>query len=182
MREVRPSGGLRLFIPLPRKSSAMRTLVNISHTFSLVILAAVCFLGSSGCGGSEKVVSVAGTVTHNGQPVPDLVVSFVPQAATETGVSTGKTDANGAYKLTVVKSGSSGAVVGSHKVWVSRPREPFVEPGDKEAMDKQKKPASPATNSPTVDLEAILKKYGNLDKSPLTVEVKGGEAIDLKLD
>ena len=109
--------------------------------------------------------------------MPVLVVSFVPQAATETGVSTGQTDDNGKYKLTVVKSGSSGAVVGTHKVWVSRPRDPYVEPGD-----KGEKKATPATATPSGDLAEILKKYGNLDKSPLTVEVKGGEPIDLKLD
>jgi hypothetical protein len=156
--------------------------MRICHTVCLSLLIALCCLTSSGCGGSEKVVSVSGTVTHNGQAVPDLVVSFVPQGATTTGVSTGKTDANGAYKLTVVKTGSNGAVVGSHKVWVSRPREPFVETADKEAVDKQKKPASPAANGPSADLVEILKKYGNLDSSSLIVQVKGGEPINLQLD
>src|SRR5262249_25891511 len=126
------------------------------------------------------------TVTHNGQPVPGLVVSFVPEAATKTGVSTGETDDNGKYDLTVVKTGKSGAVVGTHKVWVSRPREPYVEPGDKEEMAKIKKQmkqaALAAAKRQPADLTEILKKYGNLDKSPLTVEVKGGAPIDLKLD
>jgi len=162
----------------------MRNHRNISRLFPLALLVIVCFLSSPGCGG-EKVVSVSGTVTHNGQPVPGLVVSFVPEAATKTGVSIGETDDNGKYDLTVVKTGKSGAVVGTHKVWVSPPREPFVEPGDKEEMaklKKQKKTAGPATARPPADLTEILKKYGNLDKSPLTVEVKGGAPIDLKLD
>jgi hypothetical protein len=121
---------------------------------------------------------VSGTVTHKGQPVAGLVVSFVPELATETGVSTGQTDDSGNYKLTVVKTGSSGAVVGSHKVWVSRPRDAFVEPGD-----KSKKNAANATNAnPPADLVEILEKYGNLEKTPLTIVVKGGEPIDLKLD
>ena len=139
----------------------------------------------SGCGGSEKVVSVSGTVTRNGNPVPGLVVSFVPEARTETGVSTGETDNNGKYSLTVVKTGSSGAVVGTHKVWVSRPRQPFVEPGEKEESAKlnlQKKQAAAAAAKPPADLTEILQKYGNLDKSPLTVDVKSGGSIDLKLD
>jgi hypothetical protein len=161
----------------------MRIHMNISRPLSLALLVVVCFLSSSGCGGSEKVVFVSGTVTHNGQAVPGLVISFVPQNYTETGVSIGETDENGKYELTVVKSGKSGAVVGSHKVWVSRPREPFVDPTDKEELAKQKKEkkGTPAAKPPA-DLTDILKKYGNLDKSPLTVEVKGGEPIDLKLD
>jgi hypothetical protein len=162
----------------------MRILRIVSRPFSVALLVAVCFLSISGCGGSESVVSVSGTVTHNGQPVPGLVVSFVPQAASETGVSTGQTDDSGKYDLTVVKSGRRGAVVGTHKVWVSRPREPFVEPGDRGESDKPKKQkkATPATARPPADLDQILKKYGNLDKSPLTVDVKGGAPIDLKLD
>jgi hypothetical protein len=163
----------------------MRDHRNLSRPFSLALLITVCFLSSPGCGG-EKVVPVSGTVTHNGQPVAGLVVSFVPEAATKTGVSTGQTDDEGKYELTVFKTGKSGAVVGTHKVWVSRPREPFVEPGDKEEMAKVKKQmkqaASAAAKRPPTDLTEILKKYGNLDKSPLTVEVKGGAPIDLKLD
>ena len=46
----------------------MRIHMNIFRPFSLALLVTVCFLSSPGCGGSEKVVSVSGTVTHNGQP------------------------------------------------------------------------------------------------------------------
>jgi len=158
----------------------VRLLPTVCRLVPLAVLVPACFLGGSGCGGSEKVVAVSGTVTHNGQPVPGLVVSFVPEVATQTGVSTGETDENGRYNLTVAKTGKSGAVVGSHKVWVSRPREPYVEPGDKEGMKTQKAKAAKAAK-PTADLDEILKKYGNLDKSTLVVEVKG-EPIDLKLD
>jgi len=120
-------------------------------------------------------------VTHNGQPVPGLVVSFVPEAVTETGVSSGETDSSGKYTLKVAKTGSSGAVVGKHKVWVSLPREA---PSDDSGGDKPNKPKgkpTTATNVPT-ETAAVLKKYGSLEKSTLIVEVKGGEPIDLKLD
>jgi hypothetical protein len=158
----------------------MRRRLNISRPFSLALLVTICFLSSSGCGGSEKVVPVSGTVTRNGQPVPGLVVSFVPEAATETGVSIAETDDNGKYNLTVVKTGKSGAVVGTHKVWVSRPREPFVEPDERGEMKRPKAKANAA--KPHSELAEILKKYGNLNKSPLTVEVKDGAPMDLKLD
>jgi hypothetical protein len=160
----------------------MRIHMNVSRPLPFALLVGVCFLSSSGCGGTEKVVPVSGRVTHNGKPVPGLVVSFVPQAQTATGVSTGETNDDGDYTLTVVKTRRSGAVVGTHKVWVSLPREPYVEPADMEKKKMSKKKGAPATEKPSVDVAAILKKYGNLDKSPLTKEVKGGEPIDLKLD
>ncbi|HMC63360.1 MAG TPA: hypothetical protein VKI65_00320 [Gemmataceae bacterium] len=97
-------------------------------------------------------------------------------------MSIGETDDNGKYTLTVFKTGKSGAVVGTHKVWVSRPREPFVEPDEKGEMKRQKPKANVASAKPHAEVEGILKKYGNLDKSPLTVEVKGGAPMDLKLD
>jgi len=161
----------------------MRTLLNIPRSYSFMLLLTACFLSGSGCsGGKEKVVAVRGTVTHHGDPVAGMVVSFVPQAETYSGPSTGETDDNGRYELTVFKTGQSGAVVGTHKVWVSIPREP-PEPVDKEEkmkMRKQKK-GKPATETLPADTAKILKKYGNLDKTPLTVEVKG-DPIDLKLD
>jgi hypothetical protein len=157
----------------------MRRYSTIFRPTSLALFAAVCVLSVSGCGGGERVVSVSGTVTHNGQPVPGIVVSFVPQSVTETGVSTGETDQDGKYSLTVVKSGSSGAVVGKHKVWISPPRE-APSASDKEDKPKKQKAKTTAAKVPA-ELAPILKKYGSLEKSPLTVEVTG-ETIDLKLD
>lgn len=165
----------------------MRTQTNYLRAFPLASVVLAGVLTIAGCGGKERVVPVSGTVTHNGQPVSGLVISFVPEAATETGVSTGETDDTGRYALTVVKSGASGAVVGKHKVWVSLPREPFA--GDKDPVDdrekeeraKMRKQKPKAAKSP-VDMTAILKVYGRLDNSPLAVDVKDGSPIDLKLD
>ena len=161
----------------------MQTGVKVPRPPSVKLLLALCLLAGLGCGGgSEKVVSVRGKVTHNNQPVAGLVVSFVPQATTETGVSTGKTDNNGEYELTVAKTNKRGAVVGTHKVWVSLPREAPnpVDKDEKPKMRRQRIGASAGT--PLTDLKEILKKYGNPDRSPLTVEVTGDQPIDLKLD
>src|SRR6516165_10077980 len=151
----------------------MRTLTDHVRLLPLMLLFTACLLVSSGCGGSEKVVSVTGTVTHNGKPVEGIIVSFVPQAQTKTGPSTGETDEKGKYQLTVASTGSSGAVVGNHKVWVSLPREP-PEPVDKEErarLRRQKQKVAPAAEKQPADIAAILKKY-SLAKTPLTVEVK----------
>jgi hypothetical protein len=168
-----------LFSVFP-ESSTMRTLMQIPRPLLVRQLLTASLLAALGCDGSgEKTVSVTGKVTYKDQPVAGIIVSFVPQTQTQTGVSTGETDENGNYKLTVASTGRSGAVVGTHKVWVSRPRKP-PEPVDKEA--KQKKKGTLAGEKLPADLAAILKKYGQLEKTPLTVEVKGGEPIDLKLD
>src|SRR5262249_1907004 len=103
----------------------MRTLMNIPRSLGAALLLTACFLGTSGCGGGgkEPIVAVTGRVTHKGTPVAHLVVSFVPKDQTSAGVSTGTTDEDGRYSLTVVKTRQRGAVVGTHKVWVSLPRE-----------------------------------------------------------
>jgi hypothetical protein len=160
----------------------MRPHSTVLRPISLTLIVAACLLSSSGCGSSERVVSVSGTVTHNGKPISGLVVSFVPDGVTETGVSSGETDENGKYSLKVAKSGSSGAVVGKHKVWVSLPREAPTDVDKEERAKKQKTKATTTTTKVPTDLAPILKTYGNPEKSPLTVEVKGGEPIDLKLD
>jgi hypothetical protein len=155
-------------------------LMQIPRPLLVKQLFTACLLAGLGCGGSgEEVVSVTGTVTHKNEPVAGIVVAFVPQAQTQTGVSTGQTDEDGKYTLTVASTGSSGAVVGAHKVWVSLPREPpAVDKEEKQRIAKERK-GKPAEKGP---LAAILKKYGQLEKTPLTVEVKGGEPIDIKLD
>jgi len=153
--------------------------MRLSRYFPLAFLLTLTFLTSTGCGSKEKVVAVSGVVTHGGQPVPGLVVSFVPEGPTETGTSMGETDDTGKYNLKVVKGGANGAVVGTHKVWVSLPRV-FVDPTDKDDSAKQKN-VKTAAKQPA-DIADILKKYGNLDKSTLTKEVKDGSPIDLKLD
>jgi hypothetical protein len=162
----------------------MPTLKNLRCAFFVLVVLSACLLSGLGCGGSEKVVSVSGKVTRNGKPVDGLIVSFVPVAQTATGTSTGETDENGQYELTVARTGRSGAVVGTHKVWLSLPRtppEPF-EKDDKARIRSPKKKAARATELPPDEVAAILKKYGKLDKTPLTMEVTGNGPIDLKLD
>jgi hypothetical protein len=160
----------------------MRTLMNIPRCLGVILLLTVCFLTTSGCGGgTEKVVAVTGRVTHKGNPVAHLVVSFVPKDSTSTGVSTGTTDEDGRYYLTIAKTGRRGAVVGTHKVWVSLPREEPPPPGGERENERVKK-RPPAPKRPAADFAATLKRYGSLDRTPLTVEVNGGQPIDLKLD
>jgi hypothetical protein len=162
----------------------MPNLINAFRPLPAAWLLAVCFLSSSGCSdGTEKTVSVTGKVTRNGQPVAGITVSFVPQAETSTGVSTGKTNNDGTYELRVSKTGRRGAVVGTHKVWVSLPPQPrAVRKAKREGREENIPPPQGETNLTSADAEAIVMKYGNLNTTPLKVEVTGGQAIDLQLD
>lgn len=89
-----------------------------AHLSVLVLL-----LGTVGCGsgGEHGVAKAGGTVTLDGNPVPELVVSFTPQSTGggNPGKSaTGRTDAQGKFTLSTYEMGD-GAVIGKHQVMVS---------------------------------------------------------------
>jgi hypothetical protein len=75
-----------------------------------------------GCGDC-KLAPVLGTVTLDGQPLPNAVVVFQPLGKGELnpGVgSTGRTNDKGEYRLRLI-GGGKGAVVGTHRVEISCP-------------------------------------------------------------
>jgi hypothetical protein len=91
---------------------------------SLPRLGAIWVLLLAGCGGSEFAIApVSGTVTQDGKPLADVVVTFQPIAETRAGSagpgSFGVTDDQGRFTLTVAGSRQSGAVVGLHRVMFS---------------------------------------------------------------
>lgn len=90
------------------------------------LIATMCLWGMIGCGGEAEFKPqlglVKGTVTINGAPAPDLIVTFEPQSKGGTkgsmvgGASTATTDAQGNFELQYATGGSKGAVVGQHVV------------------------------------------------------------------
>jgi hypothetical protein len=87
--------------------------------FKLYVLVAVVVPNLlAGCGSGEsipKLVPVQGTVTINGQPGANLMVSFAPEGQQDVGLSTGKTDEQGNYELRY-KGIHSGAPLGRYRV------------------------------------------------------------------
>ena len=83
----------------------------------MALLASVVLCVSTlGCGdGGPSLGKVTGKVTMDGQPLPNSLVTFVPEAGGTA--STGITDSEGKYQLGHV--GRHGAVVGKHKVSVT---------------------------------------------------------------
>jgi hypothetical protein len=83
----------------------------------------LALLAAAGCGSKVKYAPVSGKVTLNGKPLAGAQVSFQPiapagSANAAAAGSSGKTNANGEYTLTV-STGETGAWVGKHKVMIS---------------------------------------------------------------
>jgi len=136
----------------------------------LLLMACGLGLAVSGCGGGgPEVVPIEGIATHNGQPVPNIRIYFVP---TDGRPSWAITDERGRFALDYDPD-HKGAKVGTHKVWIvdeSRNIDPTI------AMSGGARPKrSPA-------IAEIASKYGK-DNSTLEVEVKkANRNFELKLD
>ena len=84
-------------------------------------LAGMALLVLAGCGGGYPVAAVSGHVTMNGHALPGAQVTFQPvgSGADEPGPgSSGVTDDQGRYTLTLLTSNKPGAVVGRHRVMI----------------------------------------------------------------
>ena len=91
--------------------------------YALAVTVACCILGC----GSEKVPglgTVTGTVTMDGKPVSDAMISFEPTTPGKS-AALGKTDADGNYEL-YYSRGHKGAPVGENVVKITT----FGETGD----------------------------------------------------
>jgi hypothetical protein len=133
----------------------------------LVALAALALLGCTQSG--PEIVPIAGTVTHNGQPVSNVRIIFQPMPGR---ISWAISDANGRFELEYDRE-HKGAKVGTHTVYVAD-EDATVDPTAAMAGVTRKK------RSP--DVAAAIAKYSQ-DKSTLTVEVKKADRnFQLKLD
>ncbi|HZT79944.1 MAG TPA: carboxypeptidase-like regulatory domain-containing protein [Gemmataceae bacterium] len=78
----------------------------------------------AGCDtGPYKIAPVSGRVTLNGKPLANVAVTFqpiAPEGSIDAGPgSSGVTDADGRYTLTLIGKDRKGAVVGKHKVRIT---------------------------------------------------------------
>lgn len=131
----------------------------------LLVLSA---LFAAGCGKEPPLVKVSGKVTHNGKPVPGLFLNFEPDNGRP---SWAITDREGRFTLSCFED-NDGAVVGSHRVYVS-----IKDEGQEEMRKYRSEVLTPA------EIQAILKKYGNRETTPKWVEIsRKTTEIEIKLD
>jgi hypothetical protein len=130
----------------------------------------VIAISALGCGrGGPEIVPIEGTVTHKGEPVPNLRIYFVP---TDGRPSWAISDSSGRFSLDYDPD-HRGAKVGSHTVWVLD-ESSNVDPTA--AMSGAPRPKRSAA------IAEIVEKYGR-EKSTLQVEVKKADRnFQLKLD
>lgn len=122
----------------------------------LLALGAICVV--SGCG-SSNLGTVSGTVTLDGQPLADALVSFYPEDGRP---STGTTDSSGNYTLSFTPT-EDGALIGNHIVRITVAQ-----------VEGEQEPGAPKTK------ETIPEKYNA--KSELKFEVKSGSNTDANFD
>ncbi len=151
------------------------THTNRSQRGVVSVVAVVLLTTFVGCSGSKfEFADVEGSVTLDGQPVPEAKVVYMPMASSDDGeagpYSQGITDAEGRYTLSSVEpSPHDGAVVGQHKIVVSTKRAHL----DPDRLDVE------IIDSP----ETIPHQYTYYKRTPLTHEVPSGgtENADIQL-
>ncbi len=123
------------------------------------------------------LTEVKGTVTYNNRPLYGVVVSFIPDSTkgTQGPRATGVTNDQGEFTLTA-DTNEPGAAPGWYRVTVADPNvrsgreeDPFnTQPGGTRSKPKQVNPPLP----PLV---------ADATRSPLQVEVKPGQKVELKI-
>lgn len=84
----------------------------------LLVFAAGVF--AAGCGSGLATAPVSGVITKDGQPLPNVSVTFTPQATgADAPISNGRTDESGRYTLSVTVTGDPGAIPGNHIVSIA---------------------------------------------------------------
>jgi len=130
-----------------------------------ITLGPMVLLMTAGCGDDRaETVAVTGTVTYRQQPVEGARVMFM---AAKGPSASGTTDAEGRFELMTFEPGD-GAVVGSHKVLISK---------------KEEIPDSSGADSPyKMTRDLLPPRYGNPAQSGLTADVQSDGKNDFPFE
>lgn len=153
------------------------------NRYSRALAAGLCSLALiavAGCDSGPPTGDVTGTVTMDGKPLTNAIVSFVPQGGGQTAI--GKTDSSGKYEL--YRRGERGALIGSHTIVITTVQEPAAAApsisSDSDEYLKQAAGGNPSDYNQAIVKEPIPARYNK--QSTLVMEVAAGEnTIDLEL-
>jgi hypothetical protein len=134
---------------------------------------AVCLFGA-GCGDSSYV-PVSGSVTFDGKPLADAIVTFQPMATERSDVggvgSFGRTDEQGRFTLeAMTPSPRKGALVGKHRVSIGTVGEVADQTSD----------AASTSPIPQLKPDIIPPRYNT--QSTLECDVPPGGLTDVKFE
>ena len=153
--------------------------------WTVPVLVTLIFASIVGCGGPSQfpLAEVSGRVTFDGQPVANVMVTFMPisdgKNPNSGPYSLGLTDANGVYHLQT-RYGEDGAVVGTHRIVLetagSDPELAAVEgnPESSGGSERLNDQASPTSLS-------VPKKWGPESIMEMTVPEGGTKTADIEL-
>ena len=142
----------------------------VAGKFGLVqFLVVACLAGCSG-GGNIDTLDVSGTVTYNGQPVPNVAVTFNPDG--EGWPATGRTDDQGQFVSLTTRETGDGIAEGSYTVTLSQITDAST--GEISSADAYAPTAGANLPFPT--------KYLNTAESDLKVTVDADSEKTLTLD
>lgn len=143
----------------------------------LKLLAVICVLVAAGCGSrGPKLGEVTGTVTLDGQPLENVIVTFSPVAG--GAASTGVTDSQGRYQL--VSQLGRGALIGQHRISVRSQPPTQATAGSVSSDDPSYQYGGEDSSRAPVFVEKIPPRYNT--QTELMREVKPGRnVIDLQL-
>lgn len=138
--------------------------------FGFVIAATVvCIVG---CNNNPKTVTVKGQVLLDGQPLPNVIVTFMPSDGSRSATAT--TDEEGRFYDASSFQKNDGAVPGSHRVAIN-PKDPPPMPG------MSGDPGSPGGDAATY-APPFPERYTIPANSGLEAEVEVGGANDFTFE
>ncbi len=156
--------------------------------FSALLTLTAIVLSFSGCGSGVdfKTVPVSGVVMLDGKPLEGAGVTFMSKEGNK--IASGKTDASGKFTLTTIvgKISVDGAIVGVHKVGVSKTESADGADGEKKAGESPQemvnRMAGMATDTSKVKEKYIVaKKYNSPETSGLTATVAEGGSSNIEI-
>lgn len=132
---------------------------------SVLALAILSIAVTSGCGEKgPELYKVSGRLTHNGAPISEIEVVFLPDDTGQFRESMATTDAEGKFEM--MCSSSKGVAPGNHTVYV---RDPAAIHGEQTSDDP--------------DYVAVIEKYGDEKTSPKKVTIESDQTdYELNLD
>ena len=140
----------------------------------ITIFTAVALTGCSD--GKLKTLKVTGTVTYEGKPLADAMVSFSPKTQGQGNPAYGNTDANGRYKLqTHLGVADGGTTPGEYTVIISKREK-------NEPLPQSDGPSGTPPPVPPIPKSLIPERYENAATSGFTATVsKSNNVFDFEL-
>ncbi|WDI42145.1 carboxypeptidase-like regulatory domain-containing protein [Bremerella sp. P1] len=138
---------------------------NYAHSLKYLLVIVPMAFAFTACGGnSSGLYEVKGRLTHDGQPIPEMMIYFIPEDTGNNPESYATTDAEGRFEMKVVNT--PGVAPGKHTVYV---QDPAAVQGGQTSTD--------------AGYLAVLEKYGAEETSPYTITVEEDlPDLELKLD